>query len=445
MAVTYVQVLQGVPMTSWLREAWFLDDGEVQPALSLAMTLSRASMGMLLLRDTGDGAMRMAAIEGLNADESILFAGQIAGMAPIGTACAQHRRVLIRDVRADASDGNAIIRELSRRIGFRGMEVVPVERHGAAAIGALTLLFRQPLRITPRAERLTALATALIALALDNARLRAEADRRRRIAEQRAYDRLQFLARINHELRTPLQSITGYIQLLQNDTEGTTQRQRDMLTRIERSEQVLLAIIDDVANLGRLEAGRMTYTLGGVTVADVLEHVDSVVAPLAGRQSVSVRLEMPATDLQAHADRIKLTQVLINLVTNAVKFTPAGGVVRVQTRRVGSRIDFVVRDQGPGIPEDKLAAIFDPYVQLDNRREAPLTGFGLGLAISREFAIGMGGRLVAENASPPERGAIFTCTLRVHRPDRRAWRSRAEPMPVNHVLQLGSGPFPTTQ
>ncbi|MGH7638864.1 MAG: sensor histidine kinase, partial [Gemmatimonadaceae bacterium] len=286
----------------------------------------------------------------------------------------------------------------------------------------------------------------LIALALDNARLRAEADRRRRIAEQRAYDRLQFLARINHELRTPLQSITGYIQLLQSDTEGTTSRQRDMLTRIERSEQVLLAIIDDVANLGRLEAGRMTYALGGVTVADVMDRVDSVIAPLAGRQGVSVRFEMPPKDLQAHADRIKLTQVLINLVTNAVKFTPAGGVVRVQTRQLGSRIDLVVRDQGPGIPPDKLAAIFDPYVQLDNRRESPFTGFGLGLAISREFAVGMGGRLVAENAPPPERGAIFTFTLRVHRPDRRAWRSRAEPLPANPALGVRSaaGPSPTT-
>jgi signal transduction histidine kinase len=426
-------------MSAWLREGWLLDDGEVKPALSLAMLLSRASMGVLLLRDGANGAMRAVVSEGMNDDDALLFGNRISSLASIGRACARHRRVSIRDARSETSDGEGAIRELSRELGFRGMEIVPLERHGDAALGALTLLFRQPLRVTPRSQRPAALAIALIALALDNARLRTEAERRRRLAEQRAHDRLQFLARINHELRTPLQSITGYVDLLKSDAERPTERQRDMLDRIEHSEQVLLAIIDDVASLGKLEAGRMTYTLTAVSAADALTRVMSIVAPLAQRQKVHVRVGMPTPDVLAHADRVKLTQILINLVTNAIKFTPPGRDVLVRARQAEKRVEFIVRDEGPGIRPDKVATIFDPYVQIDRGEPSPLAGSGLGLAISREFAEGMGGGLVVE--STPGHGSTFTLSIRAHRPDRPAWRSRVKPLIAAAPMQAPTGPI----
>ena len=424
-------------MSTWLRDEWLLDDGEVKPALSLAMLLSRASMGVLLLRDGAHGAMRAVVSEGLEGDDSLLLWDRIASLPPIGLACARHRRVSIRDARAETSDGGRAMLDLSRQIGFRGMEIMPLEREGAAALGALTLFFRQPLRVTPRSQRLTSLAIALIVLALDNARLRSEADRRRRAAEQRAFDRLQFLARINHELRTPLQSITGYVELLRSDAERPTERQRGMLDRIEYSEQMLLGIIDDVASLGRLEAGRMTYSLTAVRATDVLARVASIVAPLALTHKVHVRVDMPGHDIEVHADSGKLTQVMINLVTNAIKFTPTEGKVIVRARRSGSQVEFSVRDEGPGIPADKLASIFDPYVQVDHRGTSQRPGSGLGLAISREFTEGMGGSLVVD--SSPGKGSTFTCSIRAHRPDRPAWRSRVSPVSANLSIQARSG------
>ena len=427
-------------MTSWLQDTWSVDDRDLQPALSLAMMLSRASMGLLLLRTGSAGSLRAVISEGLSTDQSLMFAGGEKTLAAIALACTQRRRIAVRDARADSAAGAEDVRELSRRIGFRGLEIVPLEHNGDTAFGALTLLFRQPLRQTPRTERLTSLATTLIAQALDNARRCAAAERGRRIAEQRAADRLQFLARINHELRTPLQSITGYVQLLKDDAEHPTQRQRDMLDRIEHSEEMLLAIIEDLANLGRIEAGRVTYALTCVPVADVFARVEAIVTPLARTMDVQLLMGPAPQGPQVHADRGKLTQVLINLVTNAIKFTPKGGKVSVHAFRNGAYVDFVVKDDGPGIPPDKLGVIFDPYVQLDERRDAPRSGFGLGLAISREFTNGMGGKLSAENVASPARGAAFTCSIRVHRRDRALWRSRLDPISERGIQQQQAYP-----
>ena len=282
---------------TWAWKPWMLKEDEVKPALALAMALRRAPMGVLLVRDGADGAMHVVLSEGLTGEASSLFSEQGPTLAQIGAACSEHRRVCVRDARTDVVDGVERIRDLARHMGFRGMEVLPLEPDRMAAIGALTLFFRSPLRVAPRSERLIDLATMLISLALNNARLRAEEAARRREAEQRAYDRLQFLARINHELRTPLQSITGYLELLQHDGEPPTERQRDILEHIEHSEQVLLNIIDSVANLGRIEAGRVTYTISCVTVADVLARVASVVSPLARKQGVHLDVDTVPRDL----------------------------------------------------------------------------------------------------------------------------------------------------
>jgi signal transduction histidine kinase len=202
---------------------------------------------------------------------------------------------------------------------------------------------------------------------------------------------------------------------------------------------VLLSIIDSVANLGRMEAGRLIYSIGGVTIGDVLARVTSVVAPFAKRQQVDVSVDTSLHGLLAHGDQGKITQILINLLTNAVKFTPAKGVVRLDTRQVGSTIHFIVKDEGPGIPADKLAAIFEPWVQFDKRHNSPLAGYGLGLAVSRELAAGMGGTLQVENAAAPDTGAIFTFSIRVHRPDRPAWPTRT---PLAAVIAPEHQPFP---
>lgn len=181
----------------------------------------------------------------------------------------------------------------------------------------------------------------------------------------------------------------------------------------------------------------MTYSLTAVRATDVLARVASIVAPLALTHKVHVRVDMPGHDIEVHADSGKLTQVMINLVTNAIKFTPTEGKVIVRARRSGSQVEFSVRDEGPGIPADKLASIFDPYVQVDHRGTSQRPGSGLGLAISREFTEGMGGSLVVD--SSPGKGSTFTCSIRAHRPDRPAWRSRVSPVSANLSIQARSG------
>ncbi len=423
-------------MTSWRQDTWTVDDRDLQPALSLAMLLSRASMGLLLLRNGDAGSLRTVIAEGLTRDESLMFGGGARTLAAIANACSTRRRVIIRDARVDDADGAEGVRELSQRIGFRGLEILPLERNGDITVGALALLFRHPLRQTARTEQVTALTAALIAQALDNARLRAE-------AERRAAERLQFLARINHELRTPLQSITGYVELLKDDAEHPTERQRSMLDRIQHSEEMILSLIEDLANLSKIDAGSMTYELTGVQVTEVLARAEAIVRPLAKKLGVRLVIHPPPPALQVHADPRKLTQVLVNFVTNALKFTPKGRSVTVEARRNGARVDLVVQDEGPGIPADQLGAIFEPYVQIDQRRDGLLSGFGLGLAISREFANGMGGKLIAENIGTPARGAAFTCSIRVHRRDRTLWRSRLNPVSAGASAPI-PGQLPTS-
>lgn len=436
---------------TWAWKQWSLEDNDAKAALALAMSLRRAPMGILFLPDADDGTMRVALTLGFDGDASALLDAPATVMSHVDRACGQHRRLTIRDVRADGADGVQPIRELAAALRFRGMEVLPLEHHttpehgNGRALGALALMFRSPLRLSPRSERLVDLATMLISLAFDNARLRADERRLREAAEQRAYDRLQFLARINHELRTPLQSITGYVELLGHTGDPPTPRQREILNHIEDSERILLNIIDSVASLGRLEAGRMTYDISGVTVVDVLARVASVVSPLAQKQKVTLQVDMPPRELLARGDYGKIIQILINLVTNAIKFTPAGGTVTLTTSRVGPRIDFIVKDEGPGIPPDKLAAIFEPWVQFDQRRNYPLAGYGLGLTISRELAAGMGGALSVANATPPDMGALFTFSVRIHRAERAAWRSRRSPPPFDAAQTLAPEPPPSTE
>jgi signal transduction histidine kinase len=169
--------------------------------------------------------------------------------------------------------------------------------------------------------------------------------------------------------------------------------------------------MDDLTGMARLEAGRLDYMITDVTARTAISTAAVVVQPLAEQKSL--RLELwpgggDGRDLVAKADDAKLKQVLINLMANAVKFTPAGGTVRVGCRAEDSVVVFEVADTGEGIPVGRLEDAFEPYVQLGDAKSR-IAGSGLGLAISREFAHGMGGSLSA--ISTPGEGSVFTVRL----------------------------------
>lgn len=237
-----------------------------------------------------------------------------------------------------------------------------------------------------------------------------ELETQRRIADEANQAKSKFLAVMSHELRTPLNAIGGYTQLIEMGVHGpVTEEQRTALDRIGRSQLHLLRLINDVLNLSRIEAGRVDYRIVDVPLAEVVRTVLPMVEPQLAAKGIISRTVLDQAPV-VHSDREKLEQITLNLLTNAAKFTPAGGSVTVRVRSDSSaerRVCLDVEDSGIGIPPEMQAEIFEPFVQVsaDNRAE----GSGLGLAISRELARGMDADLTVK--SVPGQGSVFTVLL----------------------------------
>jgi hypothetical protein len=233
-----------------------------------------------------------------------------------------------------------------------------------------------------------------------------------RVAAAEAANRTksEFLASMSHELRTPLNAIGGYADLLAEGIYGPViEAQQEVLQRIRRSQQHLLTIITDLLNYSRIEAGQLTYDLAPVPVSSMIDTVAAMIEPQAIRKSVAFERASCPTQAVARVDRARAEQIILNLLSNAVKFTPSGGRIEVSCVLVGTRVAVRVRDTGPGVPPDKLEAIFEPFVQLGRALNSPHEGTGLGLAISRDLARAMGGDVTV--ASAPGAGATFTLLL----------------------------------
>jgi signal transduction histidine kinase len=238
-----------------------------------------------------------------------------------------------------------------------------------------------------------------------------ELERQRAAADDANRAKSSFLAVMSHELRTPLNAIGGYVQLLEMGIHGpVTPAQVEALGRVARSQQHLLRLINDVLNLARIESGRVEYVLEEVGLALLMEDVEPMVDPQTDAKGLTLSVGVPAGAV-ARADREKVQQIVINLLSNAIKFTPAGGSVHVAGGRSldGDAVWLRVSDTGIGIPPEKQASVFDPFVQVDMSRTRRSEGTGLGLAISRDLARGMGGDLTVE--SEPGAGSAFTLTL----------------------------------
>jgi len=238
-----------------------------------------------------------------------------------------------------------------------------------------------------------------------------EADRQRAAADEANRAKSAFLAVMSHELRTPLNAIGGYVQLLEMGIHGpVTDAQREALGRVERSQKHLLRLINDVLNLARIESGRVEFVLEDVDLGVLMADVTPMVEPQMNAKELALEVDA-APGAVARADREKVQQIVINLLSNAIKFTPAGGRVRVRARRVddAGEVLLSVEDTGIGIPPEKQASVFDPFVQVDMSRTRGTEGSGLGLAISRDLARGMGGDLRVE--STVGAGSTFTLTL----------------------------------
>jgi PAS domain S-box-containing protein len=232
----------------------------------------------------------------------------------------------------------------------------------------------------------------------------------REAAEAASRAKTDFLAAMSHELRTPLNAIGGYTELMEMGLRGPiSDNQRRDLIRIRTNQQHLLGLIGSVLDLNRIESGRVTFEHIPIAVDAVLTGLEALVAPQADAKQQTLTLRSAEAALVVIADREKLRQVMLNLLSNAIRHSPPGSTITVSAERCDARIAIAVADDGPGIPEAHHEAIFEPFVQVGRSLRNPTEGVGLGLAISRDLARGMGGDLTVRSVAGE--GATFTLTL----------------------------------
>jgi PAS domain S-box-containing protein len=220
----------------------------------------------------------------------------------------------------------------------------------------------------------------------------------------------EFLASMSHELRTPLNAIGGYAELLAMGVRGSLNaEQAQDIARIRRSQQHLLTLINDVLNFAKGDAGQTEYRLTAVPVDEALHDTETMIAPQIVAKGLRYTYKGGDKTASVLADPEKFQQIVLNLLTNAVKFTDPGGSITLSATPAGKCIDISVADTGAGIPPEKLERIFDPFVQAERRLNQPVQGVGLGLAISRDLAHAMGGEIGVE--STVGEGSTFTLSL----------------------------------
>ncbi|HEY5087249.1 MAG TPA: ATP-binding protein [Gemmatimonadaceae bacterium] len=282
------------------------------------------------------------------------------------------------------------------------------------------------------AERMLLSALREQSLSEDNARLYGVANDARAVAEEAQLHaegaqhdaesansaKAQFLANMSHELRTPLNAIGGYAQLMEMGLRGpVTEAQLLDLGRIRRSQAHLLGLINAVLNYAKLEAGRVVYAMQNLTLDDVVIDAESLVDPQLQAKGLLYHHAYwidrsgasSSAPLRVHADAEKLRQILLNLFTNAIKFTDRGGQITVACRAAKGTASVTVTDTGRGIPATTIHTIFEPFIQIGRGLSSTDTGVGLGLAISRDLAVGMGGDLTVESVEGE--GSTFTLSL----------------------------------
>jgi signal transduction histidine kinase len=323
----------------------------------------------------------------------------------VGRTVMAGKTIQIADVMADA---DYKMTDLMKVASVRTLLGVPMLREGAQT-GVLVLMRGEVRPFTEKQIELAQTFADQAVIAIENVRLFEEIQDKSRQVEEASKHKSQFLANMSHELRTPLNAILGYTELILDNIYGEApEKMRTVMERVQSNGKHLLGLINDVLDLSKIEAGQLVLSIQDYSIKDIVHGVYSAVEPLANSKKLSFKIEVPPNLPPARGDDRRLTQVLLNLVGNAIKFTDAGEVA-VKAAASNGAYTISVRDTGPGIAEVDQAKIFDEFQQADSSQTKAKGGTGLGLSIAKRIVEMHGGRLWVESSLG--NGATFSFTV----------------------------------
>jgi signal transduction histidine kinase/HAMP domain-containing protein len=378
-----------------------------------ATQLSSTDAGTIYVFDEAAQEFRLRATYGMDDKIIAAIADRHLRMSEtaVGKAAEQRLPIQVADAQKDSS---SLVLDVVVRAGFRSLLAVPLLGTDRI-VGALVVRSRQPGEFPKSTVDLLQTFAAQSALAIQNARLFSEIqDKSRQLAEASQH-KSQFLANMSHELRTPLNAILGYTELIVDGIYGEPpEKMLGVLKRIESNGKHLLGLINAVLDLSKIEAGQLVLDLADYSLQSVVQTVCTAVEPLAADKKLALKAEVSTDLTHGRGDERRLTQVLLNLVGNAIKFTDTGEVFVKASANNGS-FNVSVRDTGPGISTADQAKLFQEFQQADNSITRKKGGTGLGLAISKRIIEMHGGRIWVDSVVGQGSTFIFTLPICVER------------------------------
>jgi len=376
-----------------------------------SVRLAQADSGTIYTVEAHDEFVPRASL-GLD-KETLAALSQIIGEARdnvVWRATTTRRAAQVSDI--ETSPMSDATRLILRGAGFRALLAVPMLR-GGQVVGALVVRRRDSGEFPDNVVRSLETFATQCAIAVYNARLFREIQDKGKEIELASQHKSQFLANMSHELRTPMNAIIGVSEMLLEDAQDLGHDdQVEPLSRVLRAGRHLLALINGILDLSKIEAGKMDLDLATFAIEPLVRDVASTVGTIAEKNGNRLEVRCPSGLGVMHADEIRIRQALLNLASNAVKFTE-GGLVTIAVGREsgdgGGTVVFSVADTGIGMTSEQIGRLFQDFSQADSSTTRRYGGTGLGLAISRRFCRMMGGDITVESVSGE--GSVFTIRL----------------------------------
>ena len=326
-----------------------------------------------------------------------------------GRAILDRETVQVPDILAESAAEYQRAKAMGARIGYRSVLVTPMLREGIA-IGAIGIRRIEARAFSDKHINLLKTFADQAVIAIENVRLFHEIEDKNRQLEIANQHKSEFLANMSHELRTPLNAIIGFSEVLKDNLFGEmNQKQEEYVQDIHASGHHLLSLINEILDLSKVEAGRMELAVSEFDVGNAIDNAVTLIKERAARHQLTLDVSVDRQLGSFIGDERKFKQILLNLLTNAVKFTPEGGKVSVAAQPTSDGVQVSVSDTGIGIPPDQHAAVFEAFHQVSSEYTRKREGTGLGLTLVKQFVEMHGGHISLE--SVPTKGSTFTFTL----------------------------------